>query len=311
MSLMASNIHSATPSSSDRLLAYLQRRKERVEAALSCYLPETEAAASRLEAAMRYAVLEGGGKRLRPLLCIAAAEACGGELEAVLPTACALELIHCFSLVHDDLPAMDNDTLRRGRPTCHVQFGEAIALLSGDALLVHAFGLIAQQAHLCPPQCVVEVLELIATAAGRHGMAGGQTEDLLAENGDWDASTLDYIHTRKTGALIRASVVAGGLLAGGGGEALRALEIYGASLGHLFQMTDDILNEIGDPVVLGKPVGSDRARQKATYPRLIGLQGAREAAEQTLETALDALEPMDSRADPLRWIARYTLHRDR
>jgi geranylgeranyl diphosphate synthase type II len=253
-----------------------------VEAALSCYLPETEAPASRLEAAMRYAVLEGGGKRLRPILCIAAAEACGGELDAVLPTACALELIHCFSLVHDDLPAMDNDTLRRGRPTCHVQFGEAIALVSGDALLVHAFGLIAQQAQLCPPQRVVEVLELIATAAGRHGMAGGQSADLLAENGHCDAYTLDYIQSHKTGALIRAAVVAGGILAGGDGEARRALEIYGARLGELFQMTDDLLNEIGDPVVLGKPVGSDRARQKATYPRLIGLEGAREVARQTL-----------------------------
>jgi geranylgeranyl diphosphate synthase, type II len=228
MSLTASHLPSATPSSSDRLLAYLRGRKERVDAALSGYLPETEGAASRLEAAMRYAVPAGGGKRLRPLLCIAA-EACGGALEAVLPTACALELIHCFSLVHDDLPAMENDTLRRGRPTCHVQFGEALALLSGDALLVQAFGLIAQQAQLCPPQYVVEVLELIATAAGRHGMAGGQTADLLAESGDWDARTLDYIQSHKTGALIRASVVAGGLLAGGGrGGTPRAGELRGS-----------------------------------------------------------------------------------
>ncbi|MEO0249422.1 MAG: polyprenyl synthetase family protein, partial [candidate division WOR-3 bacterium] len=227
--------------------------------------------------------------------------------EKVLPTACAIEFIHSFSLIHDDLPALDNDLLRRGRPTCHVQFGEALALLAGDALFASAFELIALQTQLSPPERVVQVLQLIARASGTHGMVGGQVEDILSEGKEVSPATLEYIHTHKTGALIQAAVMAGAILAGGEESSLQALARYGAAFGHAFQIIDDILNEVGSEAKLGKSVGSDRQRMKATYPRLLGLEASWQAAEQKTQEALQALQPFEERADPLRWIALSVL----
>jgi geranylgeranyl diphosphate synthase type II len=290
------------------LNAYLQPRLEAIEQALERWLPAPSTRPRQLPEAMRYAVLSGG-KRLRPILCIAAAEAVGGTMEEVLPTACALELIHAFSLVHDDLPALDNDTLRRGRPTCHVQFGEAIAILAGDALFAHAFYLLAQQAEYSPPERVVRVLALIAYATGIDGMVGGQVEDILSEGQAVSPDALAYIHSRKTGALIRASVLSGAILGGASAEAERALDAYSQSLGLAFQIVDDILNETGDPAQLGKATGTDRARQKATYPRLYGLDASRARAQEELQNALAALNPFGNEADPLRWLAHYVVSR--
>ncbi len=295
----------------DTLLdTYLPPRLQAIEQALRAYLPASGERPRILPSAMRYAVLNGG-KRLRPILCIAAAEATGGSMQTVLPTACALELIHAFSLVHDDLPALDNDTLRRGKPTCHVQFGEAMAILTGDALFAHAFHLIARQAEHSPPERVVRVLELIADAVGVDGMVGGQVEDILSEREPITPETLTYIHSRKTGALIRASVLAGAILGGASAEVEQALDAYSRALGLAFQIVDDILNETGDPAQLGKATGTDRARQKATYPRLYGLDTSRARALQEIQNALDALQPFGREADPLRWLAHYVMERER
>ncbi|GBC91862.1 Farnesyl diphosphate synthase [bacterium HR15] len=290
--------------------AYLQPRLQAIEQALERWLPAPGERPRLLPEAMRYAVLNGG-KRLRPILCIAAAEAVGGTMEQVLPTACALELIHTFSLVHDDLPALDNDTLRRGKPTCHVQFGEAIAILAGDALFAHAFRLIAQQVEHSPPERVVHVLKLVADAVGVDGMVGGQVEDILSEREPISPETLAYIHSHKTGALLRASVLSGAILCGATPAAEQALDIYGTALGLAFQIVDDILNETGDPARLGKATGTDRARQKATYPRLYGLEASRLRAQQELQNALDALKSFGAEANPLRWLAHYVVERER
>jgi geranylgeranyl diphosphate synthase type II len=292
------------------LKAYLEPRLRLIEQALEEALPPTSLKPSTLHEAMRYAVL-CGGKRMRPLLCIASAEACKGNSENVLPIACALELIHAFSLVHDDLPALDNDTLRRGQPTCHIQFGEATALLAGDALFAKAFELIAQQAQRSRPEQVLEVLELIAHAIGTQGMVGGQIEDMRAENGAPTCEDLDYIHGHKTGALIRAAVLSGAILSGGIHPQKDALDRYSRAVGHAFQVIDDILNETGDSTKLGKAVGSDRERRKATYPRLFGLKQSQKIAQKRVQEAIEALHAFGQEADPLRWIALYTLQRDR
>lgn len=291
------------------LTAYLEPRLRLIEQVLEAILPPVSLKPSLLHEAMRYAVLSGG-KRLRPLLCIAAAESCGGSAEEVMPAACALELIHAFSLVHDDLPALDNDTLRRGLPTCHIRFGEATALLAGDALFAKAFEMIATQAQRSQPERVLPVLELIAYAVGTQGMVGGQIEDMKAENGTPTPEDLDYIHSHKTGALIRAAVLAGAILAGGTHEQKDALDRYSRSVGHAFQVIDDILNETGDSEKLGKAVGSDRERHKATYPRLFGLEQSKQIARERVQEALEALQSFGQEADPLRWMALYTLQRD-
>ncbi len=289
---------------------YARERVARIEQALESYLPNGSSSLPRvLPEAMRYAVL-GHGKRLRPLLCGAAAEAVGGSLEEVLPTACAIELIHAFSLVHDDLPALDNDELRRGKPTVWKQYGEAMAILAGDALLVQAFGLLARQAERSPQERVLQTLRVLCDAVGIDGMVGGQVEDILSEGEPVDAEKLTYIHTRKTGALIRASVLSGAILAGASQSQLIALDNYSQSLGLAFQIVDDILNETGDPQRLGKAAGTDRAHQKATYPRLYGLETARLHAHEAIQQALNALQDFGPPADPLRWIAQFTLERD-
>ncbi len=293
----------------EALEAYLEPRVARIERALEDYLAYAGERPRVLPEAMRYAVL-GGGKRLRPVLCGASAEACGGTLEQVMPTACALELIHAFSLVHDDLPALDNDDLRRGKPTVWRQYGEAIAILTGDALFALAFELLARQAESSPPECIAQVLKLITQAVGIDGMVGGQVEDILSEGEPPTPEGLIYIHSRKTGALIRASVLSGALLSGASPEQLGALDRYSQALGLAFQIMDDILNEIGDPARLGKSAGSDRARGKATYPRLYGLESSYQRASALVQSALDALQAFDTSADPLRWLAQFVLTRD-
>lgn len=288
---------------------YLQERVVLIDEALERYLPGEQERPQLLHRAMRYSTLSGG-KRLRPILVIAGAEAVGGTAEAALPTACAVELIHTFSLIHDDLPAIDNDTLRRGRPTCHVQFGEAVAILAGDALFASAFELVARNAETAPADRVVQVLRLLAEASGTRGMVGGQMVDILSEGKAVDAETLEYIHLHKTAALIRASVVAGALLAGAGCWQVEALGTYGKKVGLAFQIADDLLNVTGDPSKTGKAVGTDAARGKATYPALFGVEASRQRAHQLVHEAIEALHLFGGRAEPLRAIAQFMVERE-
>jgi geranylgeranyl diphosphate synthase type II len=293
------------------LPAYLADRRAAVETALSRFL-ETEAAPPRIVRAMGHSLL-GGGKRLRPILCMAAAEAAGGDAQPVIPAACALEMIHTYSLIHDDLPAMDDDRLRRGRPTCHVAFDEATAILAGDALLTLAFSVLAEAGENAPEAEATRwlgAIRRIADAAGHQGMVEGQMRDMAGENAGLSPAELEGVHRRKTGALIRASVAAGAVLSGASPEARSALETYADRLGLAFQVVDDILNEEGDPSVMGKAVGTDRDRQKSTYPALMGLDAAKDHAARLVHEAAAAIAHFPAAA-PLRAIADYVLHRRR
>ncbi|GIV10752.1 MAG: farnesyl-diphosphate synthase [Fimbriimonadales bacterium] len=292
-----------------RLHEYLSPRVSLVNEALARVLAYEPSLPRVLPEAMRYAAL-GAGKRLRPVLCIAAAEATGERAETVLPTACALELIHAFSLVHDDLPAMDNDRLRRGQPTVWVRYGETMAILAGDALFAKAFELIGEQANYSAPDRVVHALRLIAAATGVQGMCGGQVEDVLCEGQAVSQAQLQFIHAHKTGALIRASVLAGAILSGADESALQPLDAYSRALGLAFQVTDDILDDTAPTEQIGKPAGSDRAQQKATYTALLGIETARQHAQQALQDALNALDRFDNHAEPLRWLAMYAVYRE-
>jgi geranylgeranyl diphosphate synthase type II len=292
------------------LKGYLRERAVLVDAALDRWLPREEILPPRLHQAMRYSVF-AGGKRLRPILIIAACEAVGGPPERALPAACAIEMIHTYSLIHDDLPAMDDDDFRRGHPTNHKVFGEANAILAGDALLTEAFRLLAdaEANRGVDPAVSLRVIETIARCAGSQGMVGGQVVDMESEEHPVDFATLQYIHTRKTGALILASIQAGAWLGGGNDEQVAALTRYGETAGLAFQIADDILDIIGDQRELGKDVGSDQARGKATYPALLGLSEARRRAGELRELAIAALQPLGTSAEPLRAIARYIVER--
>jgi len=290
---------------------YLQEKAASIEDALDRILAEGDTEPSILNEAMRYSVF-AGGKRLRPILTIAAAEAVGGREEDVMTAACAIELIHTYSLIHDDLPAMDDDDYRRGRPTNHKVYGEALAILAGDALLTKAFEILAGcSVPGTAGRLMLRVIGEIAEAAGARGMVGGQTLDILSEGKAVDARTLFYIHKNKTGALLRASVRTGAILAGAGEEELTALTSFAEEFGLLFQITDDILNVVGDSSKMGKPVGTDAQRAKATYPALYGLDGARKMAREGKERALAALDSFDSKADPLRLLVSYLLEREK
>ncbi|MCS6776062.1 MAG: polyprenyl synthetase family protein [Chthonomonadaceae bacterium] len=292
------------------LATYLCTQQQWIQEALDRYLPGVDACPQRLHEAIRYSVL-APGKRLRPILVLASAEAVGGNSAAVLPTACALECIHVFSLIHDDLPCMDNDDYRRGRLTNHRVYGEAMALLAGDALLALAFQLIAENAATVPPERVLPVLRLIARASGTWGMVGGQVVDMESQGrAEVSAETLHYIHAHKTGALLTASAMAGAMLSGGSEAQVAALRAYGEHIGLAFQIADDILDVTGDEKKLGKPVGSDQRRDKLTYPKLFGLEESRRRAHAEVEAALRALEHFSSSAEPLRAIARYIVERD-
>ena len=293
------------------LKIYLKEQCARVDAALDRFLPmETELPHS-VHKAMRYSVF-AGGKRVRPILMLAACQAVGGDSDRALPAACAMEMIHTYSLIHDDLPAMDDDDFRRGNPTNHKVFGEAIAILAGDALLTEAFKLTSDPRFIggSDPSGLLAVIHEIATCAGSYGMVGGQVIDMESEGrGDIDLATVQYIHTHKTGALIKASVVAGALIGGATEQQLAAITRYGEAAGLAFQIADDILDIEGTTEEIGKDAGSDEARGKATYPAVMGLVAAKEEAQTMMEEALKALDVFDAAAEPLREIARYIVQR--
>lgn len=280
-----------------------------VDKALADYLPGADVYPSTIHEAMRYSIF-AGGKRLRPILTIAAAETVGGRMEEVLPVACALEMIHTYSLVHDDLPAMDNDDFRRGRPTSHKVYGEAMAILVGDALLTQAFEVIAGTANKVSPDKVNQVTLEIARAAGSLGLIGGQVVDTLSENKTVDGQVLEYIHRHKTGALFKAAIRAGAILSGATAEQLTALTIYAEQMGLAFQIKDDLLDIEGDQNKIGKPVGSDVKNKKATYPSLYGLAEARQMANLAAAEAVAALEIFGPKAEFLRSIMHFIINRD-
>jgi geranylgeranyl diphosphate synthase, type II len=288
------------------LKEYLADRKAVVDRALATYLPGEENYPPMIFQAVRYSVL-AGGKRLRPILCLAAAEAVGGKCGPILPAACALELIHTYSLIHDDLPAMDNDDYRRGRPTSHKVFGEDVAILAGDALLTEAFRLMTRRDLMpgMPPERLLGAIGEIAMAAGFFGMVGGQVLDVRPEGKTVDLSTLHRIHGMKTGAMIRVSLRAGAILAGASEEQIESLSNYGEQIGLAFQIVDDILNVEGDRTLLGKETGSDAARGKVTFPALMGVAASRTQVHALIKEALYSLAFFDDRAEPLRRIARY------
>ncbi|MCC6716148.1 MAG: (2E,6E)-farnesyl diphosphate synthase [Gammaproteobacteria bacterium] len=292
--------------------ATVRSLQARSETALDRWLPPTTLPPTMLHEAMRYSVL-GGGKRVRPLLVYLAGEAVGAELEALDAPAVAVELIHAYSLVHDDLPAMDNDDLRRGRPTCHRVFGEAMAILAGDALQAHALHVITQATAggLTPAQRLAMV-DTLAGASGSLGMAGGQALDLAAVGRHLTLAELENMHLHKTGALIRASVRLGALASASVTEVtLARLDEYARCIGLAFQVQDDILDIEGATETIGKPQGSDAARNKPTYPNLLGLEGARAVAERLYKDAIGAIAILGAQGDTLRAMADYIVRRDR
>ena len=290
--------------------AYLAERRAMVEAALEHALGASEGTPPRLLKAMRYAVFSGG-KRVRPILALMACEAAPAEPVRALPFACALEFIHTYSLVHDDLPAMDDDDLRRGRPTVHVVFGEALAILAGDALLTEAFRVAANgvEAARVEPARALAIVGALATAAGAAGLVGGQVADLEAEGVAANLALVESIHRRKTAALIAAAVEAGAI-AGGASDARRsALGAYGHALGLAFQVADDVMDAAAPTAMTGKRTGRDAEHGKATYPAVLGIDGARRAARELLVRCLAAIAPLGAPAEPLRVLATFVVER--
>lgn len=295
---------------SNNIALYLKQKRTLVESFLKSYF-EKSPSPSILYDAIKYSLF-AGGKRIRPILVFASYEACGGNPEDIIPQATAVELIHTYSLIHDDLPSMDNDELRRGKPTCHKVFGEAIAILAGDALLTEAFLMITNTSYHVKkfrPSCLMNTTREIAYAAGACGMVGGQAQDILSENSKPDLNTLHFIHFHKTALLIRASVRTGAILAGIRGNRLRSLTRYGENVGLAFQIIDDILDIEGKTVELGKEAGSDIKKNKMTYPALIGIQESRKRAQELVSDGINAIHNFSLKADPLRGIARYIVKR--
>ncbi|MBS1220747.1 MAG: farnesyl-diphosphate synthase [Proteobacteria bacterium] len=278
--------------------------------ALDQRLPAADLHPCALHQAMRYAVL-GGGKRIRPVLVYLSGAAVGAAPETLDGPACAVEFIHAYSLIHDDLPAMDNDDLRHGQPTCHKAFGEALAILAGDALQALAFQVLGQdEAMVADSALRLRMLGVLAQAAGSRGMAGGQAIDLAAVGQELSLAELENMHIHKTGALIRASVLLGAISQPAVEPVvLERLDRYAKCIGLAFQIRDDILDVIGDTATLGKTTGADRALDKPTYPALLGLDGAREHARMLHEEALASLQPLGPEAEPLRWLASYIVER--
>lgn len=294
------------------LQAYLDRCREAVNSELESVFPEN-GANLRLNAAMAYSI-KAGGKRVRPALCLAAAEAVGGSTDSeIIAAAGSIEMIHTYSLIHDDLPAMDNDALRRGQPTCHVAFDEATAILTGDALLTLAFETLAGTALGSgkSPETWMQVIQLLAAAAGHQGMIEGQMRDIAAEKIPLELDELERVHALKTGAVIVASVETGALLGGGSRDQVRRLREYAGHIGLAFQVMDDILNVTGDPRLMGKATGTDLERNKTTYPALLGLEESRAFAGDLISKALQALDNFDNRSQPLKALANYIIARNR
>ena len=288
--------------------AYLAKAKATVEQALDQSLvPERP---ESLREAMRYSLL-AGGKRLRPILCLAACELAGGDAAQAMPTAVALEMIHTMSLIHDDLPAMDDDDLRRGRPTNHKVYGEAVAILAGDALLTRAFEMVALRSPGVPPERLLKVVGELSLVAGAPGLVGGQVVDLESEGKEVDLETLEYIHLHKTGALLSACVITGAMIGGADDELIAALRIYARGIGLAFQIIDDILDITASSEVLGKTAGKDLIADKTTYPKLLGLEESRKRAADLVQEAKGVLKPWADKAQPLLALADYITSRDR
>ncbi len=309
---------------------YLQKKRELIDSYLKSYFKNT-IQPSILREAMTYSLF-AGGKRIRPILALASHEACGGNPKDIIPQATALELIHTYSLIHDDLPAMDNDDLRRGKYTNHKVFGEAIAILAGDALLTEAFYMITQKspfAHFVPgdsfhkrksrigrslyaniaPSKLLKVICEVAMSAGIYGMVGGQAQDIISENVKPDENTVKFIHIHKTASLIRASCKIGALLANTTKKKIEALTTYGENLGLAFQIIDDILDIEGTTESIGKTIGSDIKKNKMTYPAIVGIDGSRNKAKELIMIAIDSLNIFSNEADNLRELALYLLER--
>lgn len=274
------------------------------------YLSEERRYPDNLYRSMHYSLM-AGGKRIRPILALAAAESVGGELAQVMPLACALEMIHTFSLIHDDLPAMDNDDLRRGIPTNHKVFGDAMAVLAGDALLAEAFYCLTHPELLdaVPAPLLLEVVRDISSATGPRGMVGGQVIDVESEGKELDIAELERLHLYKTGQLLTVSVTSGAKISGADEKQMGALTRYGEAIGLAFQIADDILDIEGDEEELGKPIGSDVGNNKATFPAIVGMKESKERAAELIDIALDAIKDFGPMAEPLRGIARYIIER--
>jgi geranylgeranyl diphosphate synthase type II len=281
---------------------YLKNKQSEVDKALDSHLPAKEAKPGVIHESMRYSAL-AEGKRIRPILCLASCEALGGNTGEALPFACALEMIHTYSLVHDDLPCMDDDDFRRGRPTNHKVYGEAIAVLAGDALLTLAFEIMSKAKDV-PPNIRIQVIEEVASGSGTFGLVGGQVADLTYQGKTIQPEDLEFIHLNKTARLIQASVKAGAMLANASPEAVEAMSQYGKYLGLAFQITDDLLDVLGNAEKMGKAVRKDADLSKSTYPGLFGIENSKRMAEDSIQKALDAVSFLKSRGQILEAIAR-------
>ncbi len=291
------------------LNSYLSSKRKQIDNALGAII-EKNSNGTKIKSAMEYSLMSSG-KRLRPILCIAAAETVGGHLDDTLRAACAIEMIHTYSLIHDDLPAMDNDNLRRGQPTCHIKFDDATAILAGDALLTLAFEILSSVESVDKDHAFnwLRVIHTIAMAAGCKGMIEGQLQDIGAEGNVLGLEDLKKMHRLKTGALLEASVITGTILGNGNRDQIEKLKNYARNIGLAFQITDDILNVEGDPDIMGKDVGTDQARGKSTYPSILGMEESKEFAKKLVNDALKVLDYFDNKADPLRAIAHYIVVR--
>lgn len=289
------------------LKSYLSSNREQINEAIDSIFANTS---NKIVKAMKYSLM-AGGKRIRPVLCVAAAETVGGQSQDVIRAACALEMIHTYSLIHDDLPAMDNDEIRRGQPTCHVAFDEVTAILAGDALLTLAFEVLSSMEFIQENHVLnwMNVIHTLSTAAGYKGMIEGQMQDMAGEGHLLCLEDLENMHALKTGALIEASVTVGAILGKGSLDQIQQLKTYAKNIGLAFQVTDDLLDVEGDPNVMGKDVGSDQARSKSTYPALLGIEQSKQFAKKLVNNALKALDYFDNKAHPLRAIAYYIVDR--
>ena len=289
------------------LKLYFTEKNKQINAALDEILKEDS---SWIAEAMKYSLM-AGGKRIRPVLCMAAAEAVRGNPKDVLPAACAIEMIHTYSLIHDDLPAMDDDELRRGKPTCHVAYDEATAILAGDALLTLAFQILSSVRAEGHSRQWLHIAGIIAHAAGYRGMIEGQMRDIASEGTLPDLNALEDMHALKTGALIQASVKSGAILGGGSRTQIEHLEVYAKNIGLAFQVADDILNVEGNQEIMGKAVGTDSTRKKSTYPSVMGIEKSKAFAGNLINNALQSLDVFGTESDPLRAVAMYIIERKR
>lgn len=293
----------------ETVTSYLARRAEEVNHWLDRLVPGEQVPPQALHKAMRYSLL-AGGKRLRPVLTVTTGEAFGAATEDLMPAACAIEMIHTYSLIHDDLPAMDNDDLRRGRPTCHKVFGEAVAILAGDALLTHAFQVLAAEYPRLQTSRQVHVIREVASAAGSvDALIGGQVADIENEGKQVDSSTLEYIHRSKTGAMIRVSVSIGAIIAGASGDQIKKINHFGEKIGLAFQIADDILDVTSTSEQLGKTPGKDQAALKATYPAVHGLAASEKKAVELVDEAVEILSELNLKTEMLAGIARFIIAR--